>query len=295
MSRIENALEKAIQMREAAKVISADPQVEKEREKIISKSPGGPVFKVREPIIDFDKVDAHIVSLTEPGSIASEQYRKMRARIISTTKPHSGSDFKNSLIVASADVGEGKTVTAINFAITMAQEMDHTVLLVDADLRKPSIHTCLGMKAERGLSEYLCGKAQLSEVLINTGIGKLVFLPAGSPPPNPSELLSSKRMKDLVQELKSRYHDRYIIFDSSPVLVAADTISLTSHVDGVILVVQAARTSESDVKKAMGLIKNVHILGVVYNNVPEYIGKHSSYNYNYYRSGTGSRLKDSIK
>jgi len=237
-----------------------------------------PEFQISESIIDSSKVDRHVVCITDPLSAASEQYRKLRARILAATKQ----DFNNTIMVTSADIGEGKSTTAINFAVALAQEIDHTVLLVDADLRKPSIHRYLGIQADRGLSDYLSGRVDLSDVLIPTGIGKLVLLPAGTPSPNPAELLSSNRMKELVHEMKHRYSDRYIIFDTSPVLVSADAISMSNHVDGILFVIQAARTPEKTVKKAVSLLHSAPILGVVFNNVPDYLGKNLN-PYYYYR------------
>jgi exopolysaccharide/PEP-CTERM locus tyrosine autokinase len=274
LSRIEKALEKAVQMRESTKT----PYPEPDSNVKIKGSSSLPEFQIRECIIDPSKVDRHVVCITDPLSAASEQYRKLRARILTATKQ----DYHNTIMVTSADIGEGKSITSINFAVALAQEIDHTVLLVDADLRKPSIHRYLGIKVEFGLSDYLAGKVALADVLIHTGVGKLVLLPAGTPSPNPAELLSSNRMKDLVREMKHRYSDRYIIFDTSPVLVSADAISMSSHVDGVLFVIQAARTPEKTVKKAIAMLHNTTILGVVYNNVPDYLGKNLN-PYYYYR------------
>lgn len=287
MSRIEKALEKAMQLRESGNASSSTSYKVLQK---IEESLGIPEFHAVKSIVDPAKVDRHIVCLTDTESPGAEQYRKLRARILSSTHQ----TFQNTLLVTSADIGEGKSVTAVNFAIALAKEIDHTVLLVDADLRKPAIHTYLGIRADRGLSQYLEGKVELSDVLINTGIGKLVFLPAGTPPPNPAELLSSNRMKELAQEMKHRYADRYIIYDSSPILACADTISLSNHVDGIILVIQAARTSEKTVKKALGLLNGTPILGVVYNNVPDYLGK-NLYPYNYYRYKQGVEATGSNK
>jgi len=240
-----------------------------------------PEFQIREIAIDSSQVDRHVVTIIDPLSAASEQYRKLRARILAATKQ----DFQNTIMVTSADVGEGKSITSINFAVALAQEIDHTVLLVDADLRKPMIHKYLGIKADRGLSDYLSGTVDISDVLIHTGVGKLVLLPAGTPSMNPAELLSSNRMNELVQELKYRYRDRYIIFDTSPVLVSADAISMSSYVDGVLFVVAAAKTPERTVKKAIGLLQSAPVWGVVFNNVPDYLGKnlHPYYYYRYHQ------------
>lgn len=289
MSRIEKALEKAIKTRQSIQLPSPERQ---DNVSVLDRPSGYPEFEVRESIIDPSLVNRHIVCIRDPHSTISEQYRKLRARVLASTRP----DFQNTIMIASSDIGEGKSITSINFAIALAQELDHTVLLVDADLRKPAIHSYLGIQADRGLSEYLTGKADLSDVLINTGIGKLVLLPAGTPPPNPAELLSSKRMKDLVQEMKYRYSDRYIVFDSSPVLVSADAISLSHHVDGVLLVVQADKTSEKTVKKAVGVLNSAPLLGVVYNNVPDYLGKSTSpYNYYCYHRGAGQTKSNNGK
>ena len=277
MSRIEQALEKAIQMRESATVPVSGPDSHGESAKETAPLPE---FHIRESIIDPSVVDRHIVCITDPHSPSAEQYRKLRARILARTKQ----DFQNTIMVSSSDMGEGKSITSINFALALAQEIDYTVLLVDADLRKPSIHKYLGIKADRGLSDYLSGKVELSDVLIHTGIGKLVLLPAGNICSNPAELLSSNRMKELVQEMKHRYADRYIIIDTPPVLVSSDAISVSNHVDGVIFVIQAARTSEKTVKKAIDLFRSSTILGIVYNNVPDYLGKnlHPYYYYQYH-------------
>ncbi len=274
MSKIEKALEKAVVMRESMQYaapndIKAQPDAQG----------GTPVFEIGESIVDPALVDKHIVCVTDPYSPDAEQYRKLRARLIRDT----AKDFRNIIMTASANRGEGKTVTSINLAASLAQEIDHTVLLVDADLRMPSIHKYLGIDPKQGLSDYLKGEAQLSDALIRTGIGKLVLLPAGSPAENPAELLSSAKMRDLVREMKTRYKDRYIIFDSSPTLITADALSLSRYMDGIIFVIQADQTPQKDVIKALSLIKGVPILGAVLNNVPQYLseGLHSYSDYNY--------------
>jgi protein-tyrosine kinase len=267
MSRIDKALEKASRMRQTGKA-SASTATVGARE--VSRSQ--PVFEVGESLIDPAAVHKHIVCVTAPFSSAAEQYKKLRARIFKTAEK----DFLNSILVASAFEGEGKTTTALNLAITIAQEIDHTVLLIDADLRKPSVHTYLGLKPQYGLSDYLQSKAELSDVLIKTGIGKLVVLPAGNPPPNPSELLASEKMRDLIHEMKYRYRDRYIIFDSSPLLTTADGLYLKEYIDGVIFVVQAARTSEKAAAQALSLLKGSNIFGTIFNNVPEYVSTHAT-------------------
>jgi len=258
MSRIEQALEKAARLRgplisaEGATATGARPR---------TFDPA--VFRAPEGGVQEDSVDRHIVCITTPDSAAAEEYRKLKARIFKTTEK----DFLNTLMVTSSQAGEGKSVTALNLAVAVAHELDRTVLLVDADLRKPRLHAYLGLKPQYGLSDYLLGEKDLPGLLVKTGIGKLVFLPAGRPPSNPAELIASERMRELVRELKQRYADRYVIFDSSPLLMAADALSLCDYVDGMIFVVQAARTTPKVASQALAVVRNYNILGTVFNNV----------------------------
>ena len=262
MSRIEKALEKALEMKESMK--EATEETPSSEHKIAFTG-----FEIGEALVNPDKVDSRIVCIKDPHSSSAEQYKKLRARILKATTK----DFLNTLMVVSSDIGEGKTITSINLAVAIANEIDYTVLLVDADLKHPSVHKYLDIEPGYGLSDYLMGKAELSDILIKTGIGKLVLLPAGNPPENTVEPLSSERMKRLVQELKHRYKDRYIIFDSAPLLVTADSLPLSNYMDGIVLVVQAARTTPKTVSHALSLLKGCNILGVVFNNVPKDLAK----------------------
>lgn len=270
MSRIEEALEKAMKAREQ------DGNVLKETSPDIQA--GMPEFEVGDGQIDVSKVDRHVVTVTDPHSLSAEQYWKLRARILKETKK----DYRNTIMVTSPDMGEGKTVTAVNLAVAIANQFDHTVLLVDADLRRPSVHEYLGISQSPGLADYLSGKAALPDVLMKTGLGKLVVLQAGNVPENPSELISSDKMRKFVQEVKDRYGDRYIIFDSSPLLLTADSLSLSNYVDGVLLVIQAGRTVPKAATQALSLLKGCPVLGVVFNNVPRYLSNSLYPHYHHY-------------
>lgn len=171
----------------------------------------------------------------------------------------------NSVLVTSPGHGEGKTLTAVNLAISMSLKVDLTVLLVDADLRTPSINGLLGFNALKGLSEYLLREAEIPELLVNPDIAKLVVLPGGRSLPNSTELLGSPRMKELVLGMKSRYPERIIIFDCPPLLTSADTMVFSPFVDGVVLVVEAEKTTSGDVEKAMELLRGKPFLGTVLN------------------------------
>ncbi|MFO0754214.1 MAG: polysaccharide biosynthesis tyrosine autokinase [Thermodesulfovibrionales bacterium] len=239
-----------------------------------------PSFAQGEVVVETGMVDRHIVCMTDPYSLAAEQYRRIRARLLKMAPK----EVLTTIMITSPDMGEGKSTTALNLAVTMAREIDYTVLVVDADLRNPSLHRYLGLNPQYGLSDYLTGKAELNDILVRTGVRKLVLLPAGETPENPSELLSSERMRMLIHELKYRYRDRYVFFDSSPVLATADSFSLGRHMDGVILVAQATHTTPKMAVRAASLMKGLSMLGVVFNNVPHYAGN-SVYPHRYLASG----------
>jgi receptor protein-tyrosine kinase/non-specific protein-tyrosine kinase len=272
MSKIEQALEKAVKMRETIQETVSETVSTPESAAVFNG------FQVGDAIVNKALIDKHIVCITDPFSSVSEQFKKLKARILNQMPKQ---DFRNTIMVTSSDIGEGKSIVAINLAVALSNELDYTVLLVDADLRNPSIHRYFGIEPEYGLSDYLTNKVPLNDILIKTGIGKLVILPAGNIPDNSAELLSSERMKMLVHELKHRYKDRYIIFDSTPLLVTADPLVLGMHMDGVVFVIQEGRTSQQSALQSMSLMKGWNILGAVFNNVPEYLVK-GHYQY-YYR------------
>jgi len=260
MSKIEEALEKAISLREPDK----------------QAKPG----KMSMPVKGLHaKFNNHcIVTINEPDSPVAEEYRRLKSVLLRETK----ADFLNTIMVTSSIESEGKSVTSINLAVTLAQELDHTILLVDADLRRPMIHEYLGVEAKYGLSDYLSGDIELSEILVRTGIGNLVLLPAGSAVENPVELLSSDKMKSLVQELKKRYSDRYVIIDTPPVLSCAEGITIGSYVDGVVFVIEEGRAQKKAIEDALNLMKGQNILGVVFNDVKS-TSLDSSYARYYYK------------
>jgi non-specific protein-tyrosine kinase len=197
-----------------------------------------------------------------------DQIKTLRTQILNHLNEVGG----NSLLITSANPYEGKTFTSINLGVSIAQELDRTVLLVDADLRK---HTrnhknfatdFFGTDMNEGLSNYLLGQAEIPDIMINPGIEKLVLLPAGRPLPNSAELLGSPRMVMLVNDIKSRYaDDRIIIFDSASLLSSADALILTRYVDGILLVVEDEKTSEDDLKKSMELLKDKPVFGTLLN------------------------------
>lgn len=233
------------------------------------------VKPVDQIVLEKARFDSNIITLSESESPISEEYRKLKSMVIRETK----TDFLNTLMVTSAIASEGKTITAINLAVALAQEIDHSILLVDADLRQPMIAKYLGIEYKYGLTDYLTRDIEVSEVILKTGIGNLMLIPGGHIVRNPVELLSSTRMNLLMKELKHRYMDRYVIIDTPPVLPFADTITIGSGVDGVIFVIQEGRAQISSIQEALNLMKDLKILGTVYNNVSSHVDGHYSHYY----------------
>jgi protein-tyrosine kinase len=268
MSRIEKALEKANKLRE-----------KKDIENVPGPEVKGASFGYPDTEVSINLTNPYLVTITGAASPITEEYRKLKSMIVKLTTRET---FLNTLMVTSALAGEGKSLTALNLAVTLAQDHDHTVLLVDADLRQPSLHRLLDIESPVGLSDCLTNGTDISRALIKTGIGKLVVLPSGKVIANPVELLLSKKLENLLKELKSRYADRYVIIDGPPILPFAEVHALSSMMDGVILVVREGYAPIHDIREALGMIKDAHILGAVYNDV-EIDPLDGHYRYYYYR------------
>jgi protein-tyrosine kinase len=203
-----------------------------------------------------------VISICHENGVA-DQIKILRAQILKVMKEIGG----NSLLVTSANQGEGKTLTAINLALSICQELDRTVLLVDADLRTPSIHRYFGFDGEPGLSDHLKVRANIADLLLNPGIPRLTILPAGKPLANSSEILGAPRTELLVKEMKERYPERFIIFDSSSLLTSADPLVFSKFIEGVLLVVEAEKTTKTDLRRALELLEGRPIVGTVLNKV----------------------------
>ena len=170
-----------------------------------------------------------------------------------------------TLAITSPNPGEGKTLTAVNLAVSLAKDVNRTVLLVDVDLRRPSVHTYFQIEPEVGLSDYLLGEASLSECLINPGIERLVILPVGGALRDSSEMLSSPKMVGLSRELKTRYPDRIVLYDLSPVLTTDDAIAFLQYVDCCLLVFQEGSTRKGDIERTLDLVEGCNVIGTVLN------------------------------
>lgn len=172
----------------------------------------------------------------------------------------------SSLAVTAPRKGAGVSTMAVNLGLSIAREYEYTVLLVDANLREPALHDVFGITPERGLSEYLAGECELSDVLLHPdGISHFVVLPAGKPVKHSAELMGSPRMTALVSELTSRYPKRIIIFDLPSVLDTADTLSLVPNIDSALVVIEDDATKESDLATSVEMLSATNVLGTVLN------------------------------
>jgi protein-tyrosine kinase len=203
----------------------------------------------------------HLVSLQDPKSPFAEAYRTLRTNI----QFASFNKELKSLLITSSDPGEGKTTTIANLAIVMAQA-GQRVLLIDADLRKPTLHLRFSVTNEAGLSHVLMKQITSKEAIQPVAIEGIHVMTSGRIPPNPSELLNSPQMKKLLELVKERYD--MILIDTPPLLPVTDAQVLSRQVDGVLLVVSSGKVLAEHVKKAKNLLEHVgaNIVGIILNN-----------------------------
>lgn len=191
----------------------------------------------------------------------ADAYKILRTQVVHRMRENRW----NILGVTSPGRQEGKTVTAVNLAVSMAKEVGQTVLLVDGDLRAPAVGPVFGIEAGKGLVDYLLDDVPIEALLVHPNIGRFVFLPGGRPIPGSSELLTSPKMRALVEELKHRYAARWVLFDLPPLLTSADVLAFSPYLDATLLVVESGRTQAAAVERALQLLKGVPIIGTVLN------------------------------
>lgn len=205
-------------------------------------------------------LDARLVAAVAPHSLAAEQYRLLRTRI---EQSENGRAFR-AIIVTSPAKGDGKSLTAANLALTMSQEFQQRVLLVDADLRRPSVHELFGVSEAPGLCGVLMGGATIDDALVPVPGQQLSVLPAGSIPSRPAELLASSIMRRTLDTLRTRF-DR-VILDMPPVEPLADVSIAAALVDGVLLIVRAGLTPKPAIQRALSGLEPDKIVGLVFND-----------------------------
>lgn len=221
---------------------------------------------------------------TTPSQLADE-LRVIKRPLLRNASGKGAAPVKDGklIMITSAVPGEGKSFTAANLAMSMAMELDHTVLLVDADVARPSLPGIFGLPPARGLLDLLLDSdLDLSQVLLRTNVDRLAILPSGSQHPRATELLASDAMNQLLADMANRYKDRIIIFDSPPLLVTTESRVLAGHMGQVVLVVRAEKTTQSEVKHALAAIEACPVKLVMLNQASgDATGHGYGYGYGY--------------
>ena len=233
------------------------------------------------PVLGVIPQNVQSLLLEGPDSPHAEAYRVLRTNILFSRK-----DPKfNSLTVVSGGAGEGKSTTIFNLATIFAQN-DSRVLIIDSDLRRPSLHKLVGVSNAVGLTDFLLGQKSVEEVIQTTKLDNLHFLPSGKLPSSSMGILNSQQMKDFIQDVKTRYD--YVFFDSPPIMGVSDASILASEVDMAILVIQYRKYPQAMTIRAKQMVEKVggNLLGVVLNNInisqDSYYYYYSGYYYDYY-------------
>jgi tyrosine-protein kinase Etk/Wzc len=238
------------------------------------------------PFIEGMKINGNkeheFIVAKKPDSIPSEAFKALRTRVQYSKV---GQDPLKTILVTSSTPGEGKTLISANLAGTFAQ-LGKKTLIIDTDLRKPRAHTLFGVTKHPGLVDYLFNEAKLEDIIRPTELKNLSLITSGTIPPNPSEILASKNMRDFIEVLKKEFE--IIVFDSAPVIAVTDSEILSSMVDATILVVSADITEFEVMEKSVEMLKqsSVSFVGTVLNNFSYKGGYGSYYKYYYYYSGS---------
>jgi non-specific protein-tyrosine kinase len=257
------ALEKAQQMRESVgEGLPAEPRPARPVVRVVGTDWKPPVYSESERTgLDVETLCAHRCVCARADAPELEYYKVLRTRLQHLTRSRGW----RTVMITSPEEGEGKTLTAVNLALTFAKAFNQTVMLVDADLRRPGVHRLMGLENRPGLVDHLVEDRPLKDFIVWPGIEQMTVIPAGRPVANSAELLGSARMRAVVADLKSRYEDRTILFDVGPVLVGADAMALAAHVDGYVLVVAERQSRMRSVQKAVGMLPREKFLGYVLN------------------------------
>ena len=235
--------------------------------------------QIASDLISEQRFSDSLIMLSSPDSADAETFKVLRGQILFPKDRK----VPRSMLVTSTFPAEGKSYVAANLAATLALSIDEYVLLIDTDLRRPRLHRMFGYSKVQGLHEYLVGGCKLEELVLKSGIDKLSILPAGKPPRNPTELLSSSMMVKFLDEVKERYQDRFVIIDSPPSNVATEGKFLAQYVDGIIFVVMANKTPRKDIEKAIDNLGRDKILGIVFNGYEQVRKSYYRYYDRYYK------------
>ena len=265
MDRIQKALDKA-----KAKHTAASPNNSRVQNNQEITVPHDPLIKEIDDIsyaqtkvkkVSRESLDENRIIASFYNNPQSAVFRMLRTQVLQKMR----SKKYRSLAITSPTAGEGKSLIASNLAIAIAMELNQTVLLVDMDLRNPSISKYFDLAVRSGLKDYLEDKTPLTEVLVNPGIKRLVILPGAGRAEDSAELLSSPRMASLVSDIKSYYDSRIVIFDVPPILQTDDVLLASEYFDSTLLVIEDGKNTEADITKSLQMLEGHNLLGTVLN------------------------------
>jgi len=281
-------------VREAA---APSPEVFKPAQVAAPASGGTSPSGVRCVEIDLERLQSiGIVTPNAPRSLIGDEFRIIKRPLLRNVQGKGAAAINNAnlIMITSSLPGEGKSFSSINLAISMAMELDHTVLLIDADVSRPSVLNILGVPPKKGLMDVLTTPGtKLGDVLLKTNIEKLSLLPAGTPHPRATELLASDAMNNLLEELAERYSDRIIVFDSPPLLVTTESRVLATHMGQIVMVVEANKTTQAALKQAISTIENCPVKLTLLNKAQYSAAGSYGYSYGYgYGYGYGHAPKE---
>jgi exopolysaccharide/PEP-CTERM locus tyrosine autokinase len=244
-----------------------------------------------ETSVSSKRIDLNLAALHQAGFVTpmaersrmADQYRVIKRPLISNAmgKGAATINHANLIMVTSALPGEGKTFTAINLAMSIAAELDNSVMLVDADVARPSLLRTFGLPVGPGLLDLLQGRSQMSDVLLRTNVDKLTLLPSGHPQARATEMLASDAMRQLLDDMAQRYADRIIIFDSPPLLLTTESRALAAHMGQIVVVVHAGKTLQREVQHALSTIEACPVKLMLLNQATEDATGDYGYGYGY--------------
>ncbi len=254
-----------------------------------SEPPTAPAGKPRSNAL---RIDLDLAKMRQMGLVTAaggrtnllEEFRVIKRPLLKRAfgERSKGEMPPNLIMVTSSLPGEGKTYCAINLAMSIAMELDHTVLLVDADVARPSVLRTLDQPAQPGLMDILVDdKLDLGDVILRTNVDTLSILPAGTSTPRATELLASSTMNGILHELANRYPDRVIVFDSPPLLLTSESRVLASHMGQIVVVVEAQTTTQHAVKEALHKLDGIKNINIIYNKTRDIPGIEETYDYHY--------------
>ncbi len=235
----------------------------------------------RSVVLDPEKLTENRVAAFFPESPELEAYRVLRTRILQAAAERGG----NAVMITSALPLEGKTLTAVNLALTFSKTYLETALLVDCDLRQQKVHETLGYESDKGLGDYVTGGCPVSDMIVWPGIDKLSVISGGRLVAESSAFIGSPLLKELVEDMRGRYENRYVFFDVPPVLTGADALAFAPLADHILFVVRAGTTPLPEVRRALAMLPSEKVIGLVLNRQTEREARRAGCRNGCFRSG----------